>query len=57
MGSVIHVGGKAMYFDLSTKCINGYKGTVKILTLGIGASAGKSLGTEVSLGGRESCSE
>lgn len=51
MGSVIHIGGKGMYFNLSTKCVNGYKGTAKVLAIGIGASAGKSLGTEVSLGG------
>lgn len=51
MGGIIHIGGKAMYFNLSTKCINGFKGTAKILAMGIGASGGKSIGSEISLGG------
>ncbi|MCH7335326.1 RHS repeat-associated core domain-containing protein [Acinetobacter sp. NIPH 2699] len=46
----LFIGAKHMYFNLSTKCVNGYKGKAKIIASGVGGSGGLTLG-KVSLGG------
>ncbi len=37
---IAFIGGKSIYFNLKSKCVNGKQGTVKVITGGIGASGG-----------------